>query len=165
MDDKTCRVKVEVYVLMILAISLGHLTRIEMWQVRIIIRIMQFHGQCTNSFRINNLIHLSHLSWHQQVDLEADMINSLCFKTRLIVQVQVVKVSICPKMLCVPVQREVDISSVAFNHHSVPVTVIQEAASGDGGVTHDGAILVTACNDEWLQIRSYTIKHKHCLLS
>lgn len=69
--------------------------------------------------------------------------------SHLIVQIQVVKVSICPEMLCVPVQGEVDISSVALDHHRVPVIVIQEAASSDGGVTQDGAILVTAWNEEW----------------
>lgn len=52
-------------------------------------------------------------------------------------------------MLHVPVQGEVDIPSVALDHHRVPVIVIQETASRDGGMTQDGAILVTACNEEW----------------
>lgn len=69
--------------------------------------------------------------------------------SHLIVQIQVVEVSICPEMLRVPVQGEVDVPSVALNHHRVPVIVIQEAASSDGGVTQDGAILVTAWNEEW----------------
>lgn len=69
--------------------------------------------------------------------------------SHLIVQIQVVEVSICPEMLHVPVQGKVDVPSVALDHHSVPVIVIQEAASGDGGVTQDRAILVTAYNEEW----------------
>lgn len=64
-------------------------------------------------------------------------------------------------MLCVPVQSKVDVSSVALNHHSVPVIVIQEAAGGDGGVTQDGAILVTACNEEQLYIRSCSTQCQH----
>lgn len=64
-------------------------------------------------------------------------------------------------MLCVPVQSEVDVSSVALNHHSVPVTVIQEAAGGDGGVTQDGAILVTACSEERLYVRSCSTPRQH----
>lgn len=53
-------------------------------------------------------------------------------------------------MLCMPVQGEVDVPSVALDHHGVPVVVVQEAASGDGGVTQDGAVLVAACDEEWL---------------
>lgn len=68
--------------------------------------------------------------------------------SHLVVQIQVVEVSISPEMLRVPVQGEVDVPSVALNHHRVPVIVIQETASSNGGVTHDGAILVTACNEE-----------------
>lgn len=69
--------------------------------------------------------------------------------SHLIVQIEVVEVSICPEMLHVPVQGEVDIPSVALDHHRVPVIVIQETASRDGGMAQDGAILVTACNEEW----------------
>lgn len=64
-------------------------------------------------------------------------------------------------MLRVPVQSEVDVSPVALNHHSVPVTVIQEAAGGDGGVTQDGAILVTACNEGPRYIRSCSTQRQH----
>lgn len=57
-----------------------------------------------------------------------------------------VKLSIGPEVLSVSVHGEVDITTVALNHHWVPVIVIQEAASGHRGVTQDGAVLVTACN-------------------
>lgn len=57
-----------------------------------------------------------------------------------------VKLSVCPEVLSVSVQGEVDITTVALNYRRVPVIVIQEAAGGHGGMTHDGAILITACN-------------------
>lgn len=43
----------------------------------------------------------------------------------LIVQVQVVELSICPKMLSVVIQSEVDIPSVALYYNRVPVVIIQ----------------------------------------
>lgn len=64
----------------------------------------------------------------------------------LVVQVQVVKLSVGPEVLRVPVQGEVDVASVALDHHRVPVVVVQQAARGHGGVAQDGAVLVAACN-------------------
>lgn len=49
-------------------------------------------------------------------------------------------------MLSVSVQGEVDITTVALNDHRVPVIVIQQAAGGHRGVTHDRAVLIAACN-------------------
>lgn len=66
--------------------------------------------------------------------------------SHLIVQIKVVKLSIGPEVLGVSVQGEVDITTVAFDHHRVPVIVIQEAAGGHRGMTQDRAILITACN-------------------
>lgn len=43
----------------------------------------------------------------------------------LIVQVQVVKLSICPETLSVVIQSEVDIPSVALYDNRVPVVIIQ----------------------------------------
>lgn len=57
-----------------------------------------------------------------------------------------VKLSVCPEMLSVSVQGEVNITTVALNDHWVPVIVIQQAAGGHRGVTHDGAVLIAACN-------------------
>lgn len=56
-----------------------------------------------------------------------------------------VKFPVGSKVLSVTVQGEVDIATVALNHHGVPMVVVQQAASGHRGVTQDGAILVTAC--------------------
>lgn len=64
----------------------------------------------------------------------------------LIVQIQVVKLPICPEVLSVSVQSEVDVPTVALNHHRVPVIVIQEAASGHRGMTQDRAVLIAACD-------------------
>lgn len=43
----------------------------------------------------------------------------------LIVQVQVVELSICPEMLSVVIQREVDIPSIALYDNRVPVIIVQ----------------------------------------
>lgn len=43
----------------------------------------------------------------------------------LIVQVQVVELSICPEMLSVVIQSEVDIPSVALYDNRVPVVIVQ----------------------------------------
>lgn len=56
-----------------------------------------------------------------------------------------IKLSVGSEVLSVSIQGEVDIATVALNHHYVPVVVIQETASGHGGVPQDGAVLVTAC--------------------
>lgn len=73
--------------------------------------------------------------------------NNLCFFVQLvpylIVQIKIVKLSIGPEMLSVSVQCEVDVATIAFNHHWVPVIVIQEAAGSYGGMAQDGTILVT----------------------
>lgn len=45
----------------------------------------------------------------------------------LIVQVQVVKLSIGAEMLHAPVQGQVNAASLALNEHRVPVVIIQQA--------------------------------------
>lgn len=66
--------------------------------------------------------------------------------THLIIQIKVVKLSVCPEVLGVSVQGEVDVTTVALNYHRVPVIVIQETASGHRGMTQDRAILIAACS-------------------
>lgn len=65
--------------------------------------------------------------------------------SHLVVQIEVVKLSVGPEVLSVTVQGEVDIPPVAFDHHRVPVIVIQEAAGGHRGMPQDRSILITAC--------------------
>lgn len=62
----------------------------------------------------------------------------------LIVQVQVVKLSIGPEVLGVMVQSEVHIPSVPLYDYRVPVVVIQQAPTGHRGVTLNGTVLVAA---------------------
>lgn len=66
--------------------------------------------------------------------------------SHLIVQIKVVKLSICPEVLSMSVQCEVHITTVALDYHRVPVIVIQEATRCHRCMTQDGAILITACN-------------------
>lgn len=125
---------------------------------------IQYHGKLANDISTTNLVPTSQLRLNVAFahlcspDVMQGWVNAWdLFRTggsHLIVQIQVVEVSICPEMLRVPVQGEVDIPSVALDHHRVPVIVIQEAASSDGGVTQDGAILVTAWNEEWPEMRT-----------
>lgn len=71
---------------------------------------------------------------------------SRCPKRRhyLVVQVEVVELAIGAEVLRVPVQRVVDVTSVALDDHRVPVVVVQEAAARHRRVTEDGAVLVAA---------------------
>lgn len=71
---------------------------------------------------------------------------SLYLTPHLIVQIEVVELSVGPEVLRVSVQGEVNVAAVAFDDHRVPVIVVQEAAGGHGGMAEDGAILVTTCN-------------------
>lgn len=64
--------------------------------------------------------------------------------SHLIVQIEVVKLSVGPEVLCVSVQCEVDVAAVALDHHRVPVVVVQQTPGGHGSVAQDGAILITS---------------------
>lgn len=66
-------------------------------------------------------------------------------KPHLVVQIEVVELSVGPEVLRVSVQGEVDVAAVALDHHRVPMVVIQQASGGHGGVAQDGAILITSC--------------------
>lgn len=89
-------------------------------------------------------------NWTDTKTLNQEVIGSgiqgIMWPSHLIVQIEVVKLPVGPEVLSVSVQGEVDVSAVAFDHHRVPVVVVQQAAAGDGGVTQDGAVLVAACN-------------------
>lgn len=63
----------------------------------------------------------------------------------LIVQVQVVKLSIGAEMLHAPVQCQVNAASLALNEHWVPVVIIQQASWCHRCVAIDGAKLVASC--------------------
>lgn len=76
------------------------------------------------------------------------MIIALCLDrfisvTHFVIQVEMIKLSIGSKAVCVLVQSEVDIPTIALNHYTVPVVVIKETAAGHCCVALDGAILIT----------------------
>lgn len=62
----------------------------------------------------------------------------------LIVQVQVVKLSIGAEMLHAPVQGQVNAASLALNEYRVPVVIIQQAPRCHRCVAIDGPKLVAS---------------------
>lgn len=70
--------------------------------------------------------------------------SATAFAPHLIVQIEVVELSVCSEVLSVSVQGEVDVAAVALDDHRVPMIVIQQAAGGHGGVTQDGAVLIAS---------------------
>lgn len=55
-----------------------------------------------------------------------------------------VKLAVGSETLCVFVQREVHAAAVSLDPYSVPVVIVQQAATGHRGVALDGAVLIAA---------------------
>lgn len=66
------------------------------------------------------------------------------FTVYLIVQVQIIKFSICSEVLHVSVKGEIDVPPVALYDDGVPVVIIQEAACCHRRVAKNRAKLVAA---------------------
>lgn len=67
------------------------------------------------------------------------------WKLYLVVQVQVIKLSIGSELLSVVVQSKVDIPAVTLDDNRVPVVIIQQAPTGHSRVTLNRTVLVAAC--------------------